>query len=69
MFGLKDARRAEGAPRGVPGRGASPRRDDVDDFLPSVGVEERKLATLGLRRTAFAGAAGLSGIPGRTDGG
>ena len=44
-MGLKEARReAE-----VPGRGASPRREEVDDFLARPGVEERKLATLGLR--------------------
>lgn len=42
-MGLKDARRETEA------RGASPRRDEVDDFRVRPGVEERKLATLGLR--------------------
>lgn len=42
-MGLKEARRETEA------RGASPRRDEVDDLRVRPGVEERKLATLGLR--------------------
>jgi hypothetical protein len=58
IFGLKDERRdAE-----VPGRGGSPRREEVDDLRPKAGVEERKLATLGLRWTAFALKLGVEGV-------
>lgn len=53
MLGLNDERR-ETVPAGVPDRGASPRREDVDDFRPRAGVEERKLATLGLRCSVVA---------------
>jgi hypothetical protein len=45
MFGLKDERRDAA----VPGRGGSPRSEEVEDLRPRAGVVERKLATLGLR--------------------
>lgn len=46
----------------MPGRGGSPRREEVEVFLPRVGVEERKLATLGLRWMALALKLGVEGV-------
>jgi hypothetical protein len=46
----------------VPGRGGSPRSEEVEDFLPRAGVEERKLATLGLRWIALALRLGVEGV-------
>lgn len=60
MLGLKDGRR-EAGPRGVPG--ISPRRDEVEDFLPSAGELERfKLTLLELLRNEFGGKPGDEGM-------
>lgn len=66
MLGWNEERR-EGVPRGDPG--TSPRRDELDDFLPSAGEEERfRLATLGLRLSGLAAKLGDEGVRRRSAG-
>jgi hypothetical protein len=61
ILGLNDDRR-EAELRGVPGRGGSPRSEEVEDLRPKAGVVERKLATLGLRWIALALRLGVEGV-------
>lgn len=66
MLGLNDDRR-DPEPRGVPGRAGSPRREEVDGFLPKADVDERKLATLGLRWIPLAAKLGVEGVRRRVE--